>query len=163
MNDWRSKLTEQLLGPAGRFDAARPNSGAALEIVFGHARSELTYVLELGRTHNLPVSGSVTGDDIWLRVGATSLRFHFSRRAGVIVASVIDREDVQLRYDPEQRAVVTPDGVVVDPAGFVREAIDATVTAWRSSGRPGVSISTLAPDRSPLPTLPDSSEVLPKS
>jgi hypothetical protein len=161
MDDWRNRLTEQLLGQ-GKPDSTRPDPAAALDIVLGQARSEITYILELGRAHNLPVAGSVNGDDIWLRVGATSLRFHFSRRAAVIVASVVGREDQQLRYSTEKRGVVTPDGELLDTPRFIREAIDATVTAWKASGRPDVSI-TMKSDRPPQPTLPDSSEILPKS
>ena len=163
MTDWRSRLTEQLLGPPGSSPPTRPEPSALLEIVLGHARTELTYVLELGKTHNLPVTGSVTTDDLWIRVGATTLRFNYSRRAGVIVASVIGREDQQLRFSPEKGAVVTPDGEPLDATAYVRDAIDATVNAWKASGKPDITISMMRSDRPPMPTLPDSSEILPKS
>jgi hypothetical protein len=164
MDDWRKALTDQLLAPTSqRAPVSGVESVTALEIVLGQARSEMTYVLELGKAHTLPVTGSVNGDDIWLRVGATTLRFNYSRRAGVIVASVVGREDQQLRWSAEQRAVTLPNGDVLDAASYVREAIDATVNAWKSSGRPDVAISMLKSDRPPAPTLPDSSEVLPKS
>jgi hypothetical protein len=163
MTDWRSRLSEQLLGPTASSPASRPEPGALLEIVLGQARAELTYVLELGKSHSLPVTGSVTTDDIWIRVGATTLRFNYSRRAGVIVASVIGREDQQLRYSADKRAVVTPDGEVLDATAYVRDAIDATVNAWKVSGKPDIQISMMRSERPPAPTLPDSSEILPKS
>jgi hypothetical protein len=164
MDDWRKALTDQLLAPTSqRAPISGIESVTALEVVLGQARSEMTYVLELGRAHTLPVTGSVNGDDIWLRVGATTLRFNYSRRAGVIVASVVGREDQQLRWSPEKRVVILPSGETLDAPTFVREAIDATVNAWRSSGRPDVAISMLKSDRPPAPTLPDSSEILPKS
>ncbi len=163
MTDWRSRLSEQLLGPPGSSPPSRPDPAALLEIVLGQARSELTYVLELGKTHSLPVTGSVNTDDMWIRVGATTLRFNYSRRAGVIVASVVGREDQQLRYDPEKKAVVTPDGEPLEATGYIREAIDATVNAWKASGKPDITISMMRSERPPMPTLPDSSEILPKS
>jgi hypothetical protein len=164
MDDWRSRLTEQLLGPTSqRTPLSGVESGTALEIVLGQARSEITYVLELGRAHGLPVTGSVNGDDIWLRIGATTLRFNYSRRAAVIVATVIGREDQQLRYSQEKRAVILPNGEVLDGPAFVREAIDTTVNAWRVSGKPNVAISMLKSDRPPSPTLPDTSEILRKT
>jgi hypothetical protein len=163
MTDWRSRLNESLLGPAGSSPQSRPEPGVLLEIVLGQARAELTYVLELGKTHSLPVTGSVTTDDMWIRVGATTLRFNYSRRAGVIVASVIGREDQQLRYNADTKAVVTPDGEPLDATAYVRDAIDATVNAWKASGKPDITISMLRSERPPMPTLPDSSEILPKS
>ena len=162
MTDWRSRLTEQLLGPQSS-PSSRPDPNALLEIVVGHARSELTYVLELGRTHSLPVTGSINSDDMWIRVGATTLRFNYSRRAGVIVASVVGREDQQLRYNADKRAVVTPDGEELDATAYIRDAIDATVNAWKASGKPDITISMMKSERPPMPTLPDSSEILPKS
>ncbi len=162
MDDWRSRLTENLLGPQGQPAGPRPDPNAAMEIVLGAARSELAYVLELGRTHRLPVTGLVNGDDIWIRIGATTLRFNFSRRGSVIVASVVGRQDEQLRYSLDKRAVVTHDGEGIDPSRFIREAIDATVNAWKASGKPDLAISMLKSDRPPMPTLPDSSEILPK-
>ena len=161
MTDWRSRLTEQLLGPPGS-SPTRTDPAALLEIVVGNARSELAYVLELGKTHGLPITGSITTDDMWIRVGATTLRFNYSRRAGVIVASIVGREDQQLRYDAAKLAVVTPTGEPLDAPTYVREAIDATVNAWKVSGKPDITIS-MRSERPPMPTLPDSSEILPKS
>ncbi len=155
MSDWRSRLTEQLIGPSGGPQSTRPDPSALLEMVHGQARSELTYLLELGKTHSLPVTGSVTTDDIWIRVGATTLRFNFSRRGGVIVASVVGREDQQLRYSADKKAVVTPDGEPIDAVSYVREAIDATVNAWKASGKPDIAISMRNSERPPMPTLPD--------
>ncbi len=159
MDDWRSRLTESLLGNPGKTET-KPDPVAALEIVLGQARTEITYILELGKAHNLPTTGNVNGDDVWLRVGATSLRFHFSRRAGVIVASVVGREDQQLKYSVEKRGVVGPDGELLDTARYIREAIDATVNAWKASGRPDVHIQMLKSDRPPMPTLPDTGDII---
>jgi hypothetical protein len=163
MTDWRSRLNESLLGPPGSSPQPRPEPSVLLEIVLGQARAELTYVLELGKTHSLPVTGSIVTDDMWIRVGATTLRFNYSRRAGVIVASVIGREDQQLRFSAETNAVVTPDGEPLDATAYVRDAIDATVNAWKASGKPDIAISMMRSERAPMPTLPDSSEILPKS
>lgn len=163
MTDWRSRLTEQLLGPQSSPTSSRPDANSLLEITLGHARSEMSYVMELGKAHKLPVNGSINGDDIWIRIGATTLRFNYSRRAGVIVASVIGREDQQLRYSPEKKGVVLPNGELLDAPTYVREAIDATVNAWKVSGKPDITISMMKSDRPPMPTLPDSSEILPKS
>jgi len=166
MDDWRSRLTEQLIGPTSQrtpLSGAGVEASTALEVALGQARSEMTYVLELGRAHALPITGSVTGDDIWIRVGATTLRFNYSRRAGVIVATVVGREDQQLRWNPERRAVLLHSGEILDARTFVREAIDATVGSWRASGKQNVAISMLKSDRPPAPTIPDSSEILPKS
>jgi hypothetical protein len=164
MDDWRKALTDQLLAPTSqKIPISGVESMTALEIVLGQARSEMTYVLELGKAHTLPVTGTTNGDDIWLRIGASTLRFNYSRRAGVIVASVVGREDQQLRWSQEKRAVILPTGEILDAPTFVREAIDATVNAWKASGRPDVAISMLKSDRPPAPTIPDSAEVLPKS
>ena len=168
MDDWRGRLASELLTgsaqPAGPTSSPAGHVGAtALEIVIGHARSEMTYVLEFGRAYGLPVTGSIFGDDVWLRIGATTLRFNYSRRAGVIVTSIVGRGDAQLKWSPERMAVVDPEGAPLEVASFVREAIDATVNAWKAAGSPQVTISSLKPERPMQPTLPDSSEILPKS
>ncbi len=166
MDDWRERLASELVGGAGATGASGPPSSSegivALEIVIGHARSEMTFVLELGRAHGLPVTGSIFGDDVWVRIGATTLRFNLSRRAGVIVTSVVGRGDSQLKWSPERRSVVDPEGAPLDAISFVRGAVDATVGAWKASGHPQVTISALKA-RPREPTLPDSSEILPKS
>src|SRR4029078_4280750 len=114
MDDWRGRLASQLLGNTGSPQASGSHASAegttALEIVIGHARSEMTYVLEFGRGHGLPVTGSIFGDDIWLRIGAPTLRFNYSRRGGVIVTSIVGRGDAQLKWSPELRAVVDHEG-----------------------------------------------------
>ena len=75
MDDWRGRLASELLGTpgsAGAQSSGAPSSSTgttALEIVIGHARSEMAYVLEFGRAHGLPVTGSIFGDDSGLRRG----------------------------------------------------------------------------------------------
>lgn len=165
VDDWRGRLASQLVESApsdGKSPTSSPEGTTGLEIVIGHARSEMTYVLEFGRAHGLPVTGSIFGDDVWLRIGASTLRFNYSRRGGVIVTSIVGRGDAQLKWSPERHAVVGAEGEPLDVTSFVREAIDATVAAWKAAGSPQITISSLKSERPAQPTLPDSAEILPK-
>jgi hypothetical protein len=154
MHEWKSRLAAQLVGNS---DDSPQSISLGLETALGVARAELAFVLELGRAHGLPMSGSLAGDDVWIRLGATTtLRFNYSRRAGVIVASIVGRGDAQLKWAPD-KGVIGPDGQTLDLDRYVRDALDATVAAFR--GRPDVKISSLASDRPPAPTLPDIEEL----
>ena len=139
MDEWRTRLAEELLSAQDKATGDRPTafgppliSGpTAMEIAFGKARSELTYVLELGRAHHLPIVGNVVGDDIWIRLGETKLAFRFDRTASKIAGTVVG-QDALLSWDPQSRAIVTRIGKPIDVEWFVRDAIDATVRAWKS-------------------------------
>jgi hypothetical protein len=151
-HEWKGRIAAQLVSPEG---SQTSHATIALEIALGVARGELAFVLELGRAHGLPVSGSIVGDDVWIRIGASTLRFNFSRRAGVIVASIVGRGDAQLKWTVD-RGIVGPDGMAVDVDRYVRDAVEATINAWRA--RPDVTISMRTSDRPPAPTLPDVEE-----
>jgi hypothetical protein len=157
MDDWRNRLEDSILRSTTPAVAAKgPDAATMLTIAFGRVRSELTYALELGRAHSLPVAGNVAGDDAWVRFGNITLRFVFSARAAVIVLSVVHRDDVQITWNAEKSSIVGPDGEPLDVEAWVREAIDATVAAWRASQAQQPTITEQrAPLRPPLPTMPD--------
>jgi hypothetical protein len=153
MDEWRTRLAEQLLsrGGATPSGADRPTveglsalgGATAMEIAFGKARSELTYILELGRAHHLPIVGSVVGDDIWIRLGESKLAFQLDRSVTRITATVSGRDAATLGWDARTRAIVLGDagkgdGKPIDMDSFVRDAVDATVGAWNSAA-PGPS------------------------
>jgi hypothetical protein len=135
MDEWRSGLVSRLLGeqhPAAKtsFD---PSAGAQLEIAFGRARSELTYLLELGRANGLPFTGSLVGDEIWVRLGdRTTLTFRIERASASILANVPGRGDVLVRWDGAKSSLVEANGDPVDIPAFVRTAIDAAVAQFKS-------------------------------
>jgi hypothetical protein len=135
-HEWRTRLATELLGgeaetPESERDTFAPEGATAMEIAFGQARSELTYVLELGRTHHLAVAGSIIGDDVWVRLGETAVRFTLDRATTSIAAHVIGG-GTTLAWNAKQRAIATSEGKLVDVEFFVREAIDATVKAYKS-------------------------------
>jgi hypothetical protein len=140
MDEWRTRLAEQLLSAQDPSEGDRPTveglarvSGpTAMEIAFGKARSELTYVLEFGRAHHLPIVGNVVGDDVWIRLGETKLGFHLDRPSAKITATVVG-EDASMTWDAKSRAIVMSSGKAIDVEWFVRDAIDATVRAWKGA------------------------------
>lgn len=142
MDDWRKRLATKLLGDKGT-PSLSLDARTTLEIAFGRARSEITYVLELGRAHALPLAGSVTGDDVWLRLGESVLRFRLDRQALAIVAFVPGSKDSTFTFDPEYRALVTANRQAVDFDTFVKEAVEAIVHGWDQRMR------------APSETLPD--------
>ncbi len=135
-DEWRARLAAELLGedevePISQRMTFAPEGATAMEIAFGQARSELTYVLELGRAHHLPVVGAVVGDEIWIRLGESKLTFRLDRQATVIHANIA-AADSTLTWDPKGRAIVTSAGKAVDMQSFVQGAIDATVRAFKA-------------------------------
>jgi hypothetical protein len=135
-HEWRTRLAAELLGPRevepeSERDTFAPEGATAMEIAFGKARSELTYVLELGRSHQLPVAGTVIGDTVWVRLGEVELRFILDRATTTIASRVLGKDEM-LAWDAKQRAIATGSGKLVDVEFFVREAIDATVKAYKS-------------------------------
>lgn len=118
MDDWHRKLARDLVAetPAGSV----PGSDTALEIAFGHARSELTYALELARAHRLPATGNIAGDDVWLQLGNGRVRFTLNRREGHVVVIRPGQDEIRVRAEG------------IDLGAMAREAIDALVAAWRA-------------------------------
>src|SRR5262245_32020934 len=135
MDAWRKGLVSQLLGDGHPAAATsfEPTAQAQLDIAFGRARTELTYLLELGRANKLPFTGSLTGDEIWVRLGdRATLTFRIERANASILANVPGRGDVLVRWDPAKKAAVEANGASVDFEAFVRAAIDATVAMFKS-------------------------------
>ncbi len=121
MDEWPQKLVRDLVAetPAGTVS----DTAAALESAFGEARSAILYVLELARAHRIAATGSVTGDDIWLQLGAGRVRFTLNRREAHVVVSRPDR--------PEAR-VPAASATLPNLRALAREAIDALVERWRA-------------------------------
>ncbi len=124
MDDWHRKLATDLAQetPAGFV----PEPAAALEIAFGHARSALTYALELARAHRIPAAGNVAGDSIWMQLGERRVRFTLNRRAGEVV--------VLHRGQDEQRVRAGGEGGA-DLGAMARAAVDDMVEAYRALPR----------------------------
>jgi hypothetical protein len=134
-DDWRSRLETRLLS-AKMGSAARrtPEPGQMLDVAFGRIRSELSYVLDFGRAHGVPVHGKVDGDDLQLAIGGTQLRFRLDRRAHTIETHVPGRANVPLKWSAQERGIVGPKGERVDVELFVREGIDVVVSEWHAAG-----------------------------
>jgi len=133
MDEWRQKLLGELVPEA---PTMQRSAATELEIAFGYARSELTYVLELGRAHKLPATGAVYGDDVWLTLGSAKLRFVYDRKNGAITASIPGRDEQRITYDAGAHALDGPSAGPFDMRAFVREAIDATVAAYKAAPPP---------------------------
>jgi hypothetical protein len=118
MDDWHRRLVKELVKETAA--GVLPESAASLEIGFGQARSAVAYALELARAHRVPVTGSVTGDDLWLQLGEGRLRFMLSRREGCVFVLRPGQEETRVR--PGE----------ADLGTMAREAIDALVAAWRA-------------------------------
>jgi hypothetical protein len=135
-DEWRARLAAELLGeddapPVSQRATFAPEGATAMEIAFGQARSELTYVLELGRAHHLPVLGAVVGDEIWIRLGESKVAFRLDRQATAIHTNIAGA-DGALTWDAKGRAIVTSAGKAVDMQSFVQGAIDVTVRAFKA-------------------------------
>ncbi|HEY6459338.1 MAG TPA: hypothetical protein VIY73_04280 [Polyangiaceae bacterium] len=121
MDDWHRNLAKELVQgtPSGTLPDAAAAAAGALEISFGHARSAVTYVLELARAHRIPVSGSVIGDDVWMQLGEGRVRFTLNRRQSHVVV-------VRPGHDEERVGLGD-----ADLGAMAREALDALVASWR--------------------------------
>jgi hypothetical protein len=133
-DQWREQLAGRLLGeaPATPGDFS-PSAATALEIAFGKARSEVTYVLEFARTHGVPATGSVIGDEVSLRRGEGVVRLRIDRREQTILAVSPNREDERLRWDGGKRTMVRADQSPIEMKAYVREAIDAVVSGYHAA------------------------------
>jgi hypothetical protein len=147
MDDWHRKLARDLVAetPAG----GMPEGAAALEIAFGGARSAVAYALELARAHRLPVSGSVVGDDVWMRFGDGRARFTLDRRQAQVEIDITlpgptgpggqappRQRKRQVRWADPQRALLDTDGTPVDLGALARTSIEDLIADWRS--RPAI-------------------------
>jgi hypothetical protein len=130
MDDWHRKLAADLVAetPIGRV----PDGAAALEIGFGHARSAIAYALELALAYRLPATGSVAGDDVWLRLGDARVRFTLSRRDGHVVVARPRQEDLRVRWEETRRVLIDDGGAISDLDAVARGAIGALVADWRA-------------------------------
>jgi hypothetical protein len=142
MDDWHRKLARELVQgtPTGTLPDAAVAAAAALEIAFGHARSAITYVLELARAHRIPATGNVSGDDLWLQLGEGRVRFTLNRRETHVVV---------LRPGQPEKHVALGDG---DLGAMAREALDALVAAWRTGPAHHRTPSAPPPDFEDEPT-----------
>ena len=116
MMDWHDKLATDLAGPR---PGLAPDATATLEIAFGRARSAIAYALELARAHRLPATGGVTGDSVWLQLGAGRVRFTLNRRVGQVEVLRPGQEEQSFKDDSQ------------DLCALARTAIDALVLAWK--------------------------------
>ncbi len=132
-DDWREQLAARLTAPKPGQSTFTPSAATELEVALGKARSEVTYALELARSHGIPVSGSVIGDDVNLRLGEGALSFRIDRLGARIVGKVPEREEVVLTWDVEKRSIVENGGEAVDVTAMARAAIDVVVSAWQPS------------------------------
>ncbi len=135
MDEWRKRLATKLLGDRGT-PTLELDARTTLEIALGRARSEVTYVLELGRSHALPMGGSVTGDDVWLRLGEALLRFRIDRQAMAITASLPGRKEHRFTFDAERHILVDEQQNPVNFEVFVRQSVESIVHGWEQGMRP---------------------------
>jgi hypothetical protein len=138
-DDWHARLAREL-AMTGTAHAVLPAEAAALEIEFGRARSAVTFALELARAHRVPVSGNVSGDEIWIKLGDGRIRFLLNRREGYVAWVISQEDEARARWDGDKHALVDAGGAPVDLGRIARESIDGLVAAWRK-----------APTRSPPP------------
>jgi len=131
-DDWRAELAARLTAPKPGQSTFHPSAATELEIALGRARSEVTYALELCRSHGVPAMGSAIGDEVSLRLGEQAVAFRIDRLGARIVAKVPDKDEVVHTWDAEKRAVVAG-GEGVDVTRMARGAIDTVVSAWRAS------------------------------
>lgn len=142
MDDWRNRIATELLGKsvasAGDRSAFAPDAATAVVIALGVARAEVAYFLALGRTHSLPMTGNAQGDDVWLQLGETRLRFAYDRARHEIAAQVDagNREEIVIAWDDARRVVRTPVDEAFDMRSFVRSAIEETIAAWKANPVP---------------------------
>ena len=130
-DDWHAKLARELA--LGTPHPTLPEGAAALEIEFGRARSAITYALELARAHRVPATGSVAGDDVWMKLGDARARFLLNRREGYVAISIWAQDESRARWEDEKRALVDANGAAVDLGSVARGAIDGLIAEWRKS------------------------------
>jgi hypothetical protein len=135
MDDWHQKLSSQLLGTTPQ--TLSPTASAQLDIAFGMARTEVSYLLGLAHTGRLPVTGNVMGDDIGVQLGAIVLRFVLARGDGGFITAYIPGQEkpVRLMWDASRETMALGDQPI-DMREYVRSAVDATVSAYKAAPAP---------------------------
>jgi hypothetical protein len=148
MHDWHRTLADALTAETSA--GASPDGATQLEIAFGRARTAIVYALELSHAHRVPATGSVAGDDIWMRLGDARARFTLNRREGFILVSRPDASEVRVRWDGAARTLVAESALggasgaspqigasgeaiaSADLEAVARSAIDALVVGWKA-------------------------------
>jgi hypothetical protein len=135
MDDWHQRLSNQLLGTVPQ--TLSPTASAQLDIAFGYARTEVSYLLGLAHTARLPVTGSVMGDDIGVQLGTTMLRFVLSRGDGGFITATIPGQEkpIRLMWDAGRQSMMLGDQPI-EMRDYVRSAVEATVTAYNAAPAP---------------------------
>jgi hypothetical protein len=154
MTDWHRKLALDL-GTATPKET--PDGPTLLEIGFGRARSVFAYALELAVAHRLPATGSVAGDDVWLRLGDARARFTMNRRAGHVLVSPHRGDEIRAGWDDARGAIVElaadgATGATVNLEAMAQSAVDGIVAAWRARPPSARLLSVHPPDHEDEPT-----------
>ncbi len=131
IDEWHEKIARDLAQGNPREMVAE--DAAALEIEFGHARSALTYALELARAHRVPAAGNVMGDDVWMKLGDGRARFLLNRREAYVAIAISSQDESRARWNADERALVDAQGNRLDLGATARDAIDRLVAEWRKS------------------------------
>ena len=155
IDQWHRKLALDLGAAAP--SATALDGAALLEIAFGRARSVIAYALELALAHRLPATGSVAGDDVWLRLGDARARFTMNRREGLVLVSRWQVDDVRARWDEARHAIVEirADGAsdaIVDLEAMAQSSIDRIVAEWRARPPAARTLSVKPPNFEDEPT-----------
>jgi len=154
MKDWHRKIALDL----GTATPATSLEGPAqLEIAFGRARSVVAYALERAIAHRRPATGSVAGDDVWLRLGETRARFTMNRREGHVAMTRRPGDEIRVGWDGARSAIVElgvdgVPGVEVDLEAMARSAVDGIVAEWRARPPSGRLLSVHRRNREDEPT-----------
>ena len=76
------------------------------------------------------------GDEVWIRLGDTTLKFTLDRAAVAMTALVVGQPPVLMSWDAARQSIARETGEVIDVDAFIRSAVDATVAAWRRTSSP---------------------------
>jgi hypothetical protein len=155
IDEWHRKLAVDLGAAAPKATAL--DGSTLLEIAFGRARSVVAYALELALAHRLPATGSVAGDDIWLRLGDARARFTMNRREGLVLVSRWQVDDVRARWDEARHAIVEigtggVSGDIIDLEAMAQSSIDGIVAEWRARPVAAKILSVRPPNFEDEPT-----------
>jgi hypothetical protein len=153
-DDWHRKLALDLGTATPAITLEGP---ALLEIAFGRARSVVAYALELALAHRLPATGSVAGDDVWLRLGDARARFTMNRREGHVVVSRGQDDEMRAAWEAERSAIVElgadgAAGAVVDLEAVAQSAVNGIVAEWRARPPSPRLLSVHPPNHEDEPT-----------
>ena len=127
-DDWHARLLREL-ALASTADGCEELT--ALEIAFGHARTAITYAIEVARAHRIPALANVSGDDVWFQLGDERTRITLNRRDQHVIAHRPGVDTTRVRWDRNRRMAMNGDNPV-DVGALARDGIDAVVAAWRA-------------------------------